>query len=741
MATVSLPIERPRPVRRMIRRLRAMLHLYVLAEGVAAVLLVLGGAFWLALGIDWSYEPSSLVRGVMWCFVMAAVGWFGYRYLLSRVLVSVSDSQLALLLERRYPNLQESLVTTVDATSDEHPEPLSNVALLRRLITTVESSMRGIEILPVFRFFPVAWKTVTAAVVWLLILWFALAQPEAFGFWLERMQLSQQLWPRQVQLSVVGVTEQAGQKVIRVARDDNLELQVEAALTDGHVSPERVEIRYLAPDGRHRKHTMVKVGEALPGRDDGQRFRFTFNDVSEDMSFEVIGGDDRIRDLLIKVVERPQIGKIVLDCIYPRYLDRGPENVPVSGRVEIEEGTYARCRVTCTKELAKLHVYDTNQQLKLPATVSSENLLEAEFELGQIDQDRVLLVSAHDTDGVESRDPYRVVVSVIPDMPPEVTVGLSGIGSAVTAQAIIPIKGKISDEYGLDQIWYESQIGNEPPQRWDVEGIYQRGLRHTRLPALDLALTDSRSGAPLIDAKPGTQLALSVHATDYYDLNDLPRSGRSHRFLLDVVTESKLREILEKRELTLRQRFESIYEKMIATRELLQRVEIDLDENLEPEQIQRARQRDRLRVGGGLQNVAQLSHETLGVAEGFEGIVTELENNRIDTEELTSRLGNNIASPLRAIAEEMLPDLQSSLKLLEASFVDEKPSASLRKKAIVQSDAVIEAMKQVLDRMLELESYNELVALLRTIVAEQKELQKETKQQRRQKLRDILGDD
>jgi len=40
--------------------------------------------------------------------------------------------------------------------------------------------------------------------------------------------------------------------------------------------------------------------------------------------------------------------------------------------------------------------------------------------------------------------------------------------------------------------------------------------------------------------------------------------------------------------------------------------------------------------------------------------------------------------------------------------------------------------------MLELESYNELVELLRGIVAEQKQLEEKTKQQRREKLRRLL---
>ena len=48
-------------------------------------------------------------------------------------------------------------------------------------------------------------------------------------------------------------------------------------------------------------------------------------------------------------------------------------------------------------------------------------------------------------------------------------------------------------------------------------------------------------------------------------------------------------------------------------------------------------------------------------------------------------------------------------------------------------------MKAVLDRMLELESYNELVELLRGIVTDQEELSDETQRQQREKLKDFRG--
>ena len=39
---------------------------------------------------------------------------------------------------------------------------------------------------------------------------------------------------------------------------------------------------------------MIRVGEAVPGRDDFQLFRYEFNDVADDMTLDVVGGDDRV---------------------------------------------------------------------------------------------------------------------------------------------------------------------------------------------------------------------------------------------------------------------------------------------------------------------------------------------------------------------------------------------------------------------------------------------------------------
>jgi hypothetical protein len=113
-------------------------------------------------------------------------------------------------------------------------------------------------------------------------------------------------------------------------------------------------------------------------------------------------------------------------------------------------------------------------------------------------------------------------------------------------------------------------------------------------------------------------------------------------------------------------------------------------------------------------------------------------NNRVDTEELKERLQSGIADPLRKIAGEMLPELVRRLELLQTSLEQSKLEPELRDKAKAQADAVLLAMQKVLDRMIELEDYNQMVELLRDVIKTQEQLRIQTEQRQKQKIRDLL---
>ena len=154
--------------------------------------------------------------------------------------------------------------------------------------------------------------------------------------------------------------------------------------------------------------------------------------------------------------------------------------------------------------------------------------------------------------------------------------------------------------------------------------------------------------------KPGETFYVTVRASDGYNLTNASRAGSSQQFALDVVTVAQLLAQMERRELELRQRFEAIQAKVTDTRNLLSRVDEKAAASSTPEEsaapaeataaepgdqtadtvAERSLSRRRLRVAGAIQNVAQSTHEVVGVAEAFEDMHDQIENNRVDNPDL-----------------------------------------------------------------------------------------------------------
>ena len=96
-----------------LRRLRRRIRVQVLLYGLASLVLLAGLVFWLSLAIDWTFEPPREVRlGVIVAALAAGVAVI-YGLILRRLFVPLSDANLALLLERKFPQFKDGLITAV----------------------------------------------------------------------------------------------------------------------------------------------------------------------------------------------------------------------------------------------------------------------------------------------------------------------------------------------------------------------------------------------------------------------------------------------------------------------------------------------------------------------------------------------------------------------------------------------------------------------------------------------------
>ena len=357
------------------------------------------------------------------------------------------------------------------------------------------------------------------------------------------------------------------------------------------------------------------------------------------------------------------------------------------------------------------------------------------FALGPLVADKTITFSLDDVDGISSRQPVRTVLAVRADGAPQFAASLRGISSAVTPQARLPVEGKVTDDYGIDEIWFEYAVDDDPPGKKSVASprgsVTEVELNHT-LEAGEL------------DLSPGEKLLVTMRAADRYDLGERPNQGASDRWMLDVVTPERLRTMLEAREIVLRQRFETIVEDVRETRDSLQRMDFGsssgADETQDEDSPARRLASRTLRVQRALQSSQKDAHETGAVARAFDDIREELINNRIYTEELRIRIEDQVVTPLERIVNRMFPELDRRLDELESTIDEPAAGPDNRNRAVAQVDLVLQSMLQVLERMVELEDFNEAVELLRSIIGAQEELRERTEQRKKDKLRQLLED-
>ena len=378
-----------------------------------------------------------------------------------------------------------------------------------------------------------------------------------------------------------------------------------------------------------------------------------------------------------------------------------------------------------------------------------------QYPAGGIQDNLTLKLTLSDTDGITGREPMRLGLVPEPDVAPQLAVQFRGIGPAITPDARLPITGTINDDYGVAKTWFQYAV--DPEQQTEV------ATRPITIPEnfpTELELDDALEVRDL-ELKPGQTLVVSIMAADRYNLGANPAEpnvGTSDRWLKDIVTPEQLQALLEARELVLRQRFETIIEKVTETRNRLLKIDFDdpganadngkaTDEGAEPgDEVVKTRspveqlELNTAYVQRALQDSRQYAHETGGVANAFDEISLELTNNRIGIQELIDRLEDGIAAPLHRIADDMFPELERRLEILEGKLSDKELGPERRNLARQQADAILLQMHHVLEKMTELEDFNEALELLRAIIQLQEEIGERAEQRQKDRIRELLED-
>jgi hypothetical protein len=293
-----------------------------------------------------------------------------------------------------------------------------------------------------------------------------------------------------------------------------------------------------------------------------------------------------------------------------------------------------------------------------------------------------------------------------------------------------------------DTLTFEQKIGSEGKLNAEVDFLAERRVNGLKLPADE-----------------GAELSVTVKSADFCTLNgDEPNIGVGDKFILEIVSPNKLLRILERLEVDQRRRLEQIFEEVSDVRGYLQRTKADdspVDKaTVEPGDSEPATQlaigddeeklrRQAMRVLFAQRSTLQIaksSQETLGVAEAFESIRLQLENNRIDSADRKERLEIRIVAPLREVVDKPMKQLSTTIKKLESTLsqidaglgdeTTEVQALAQTQQAMDETDTVLSGIDEVLSVLVKYETQNELLDLVRQLIEEQKAIMEQTKKKR-----------
>jgi hypothetical protein len=738
-------------------------------DSLLAIAAVLLGAFWIGLAIDFlpvqvgGTEMPRSARCVLLGLVLLTVVILLGTLLISRLRRPLPDDSLALVVERHHPQLAGRLVTAVQLSQPGRTGDSHDPALLSKVHEQASAVVDQVDPNRVFRWQPLVRKGVIVCPLIILTVGMAVASPEAFARAAKRLSLwSDEPWPRRAHLEMVGIelprvtaSEDEAvqperlffeQQTIRLPRGSNPQLRIRAEADESTV-PTVCTMYYTTEDGLRGQSNLRRVGRVQDGYQAFVLDGPPLTGLSHSLQFTIRGLDDRLSDYSIEAVTPPALVGMEVRVRYPDYL-REPGAGAFDFETEYQSGLRLREGSSITLEarstlplgniLASLTT-DVGQQT-LDAFQYSEDATKVSIQLNDLRNATTARFVPVSQDQISAQAPFRYFLGVILDEPPDVELKLKGIGTAVTPIAVLPMSIAATDDYAIRtstiSLAPSGEEGHAPLTTLSPQ-LDRQGQGKVQLDLRELAAT-----ATLPELKPGEAITVFAEAQDGYDLG-APHIARSELFRLQIVAPEQLLALLERRELAMRGRLEQTIDETRSLKESLELFgragfETSEPETGNPEDKLRVEQIRRLRVQQSGLQVNKTAEELSGIAASLDDLLEEMINNRVDSVDRRERIGTGVRDPLRAIVAGPLQQLRGQIGQIDEVITRPKEARTRTATAIKTADEVLLGLTAILEKMLDLESFNEILDMVREMIEDQNQLLDDTKTQQKKRVLDLF---
>ena len=700
VAPAAAPVRWPR--QDLFRRLRARARIGIWIEGAA----LLAAAFAVFVSTSYAIDRWLHLEKVFRGAAIAGFVWLSLR-IASRALraplaVQLDDDELALAVERRQPGLLQSLISAVEFDRDLERRATrgQSESMMRRVLESTVDRLGSLDVIEALDRRRVTRFAALFGVAAAALVGFGLWLPDA-ALWAKRnLLLIDQPWPRATTLAFDGVDAET---TLRIAEREDLTLRVRAA----GLVPDEVELIARFAGGERLRRRMDRSGEAS--------FTTTLSTMLEDVEVQARGGDGETMPLRVQIVPRPQLGGLRVTLVLPRYIAAEPRELSeLGGLLRIPEGSELIVSATSDKPLRDATIVLDDGQ-RVPATIAADGRsLTVRFVPQRSGSARL---DASDVDDLGPALPPVLQLELAADAPPELDFVTEGIGSMVTANARIPGRLTIRDDFGVDRVEALARTMAAEGDEADAQAEPEFGaalvdwtdpLRAGTTEQVLELVYDLAKGAVDADpdslrnpVHPGQLLSLRFEATDR---RPSPQTGSSEVRTLRVVTREKLMQELRRRQSEQRRELERVLVELVGDR-------AELGEILSPAGGAAEAPEARLRIETLARRQLARGDTVDAIAGRYRDLLDEFENNRLLEPNVVRSFEVAVSAPLRRAAKEVFP-----ASSLAASSFAESGSEDARAEAVALYDALIATIRRVLAQMADSETLAAIVEDLRIVI-------------------------
>ncbi len=490
--------------------LRRLIWGHVACRGLALMVVSLVAGVFLSFVIDRTLDMDRAQRGVIVAAVLAGVGYVLWRFLVRPLVAPIDVENMALVLERCYPQLQDRLISTLEFSVADVASTGASEALIGKVAEQADALNRGLKVTSAVGVWGSWTRVGIAAGAVVILLAFSAVRAEEMARWFRRNILFEDVaYPRRTHLT--DVRADPGLKIARggtitmtVVADPNRVVPSEVVFHKefqglgrqtqvAHPNVRATLVEYLCGQGQPRASARQKVedlaaqlqggleapGELSPaamrlirdriGSDVARRLRrpnvfvTQFEDIIEPFEFRVTGNDDTSEWFQVVVVDPPELVRLAFRVSFPGYMNRpatamsaeqGALSVPPGSRISL--AGQANKPLLSGQMLLENELVGSLTVIPLPVADAPGDAelpygVKGVLELPQRMQQSSLTLRIQLTDTSRITNPRGsvTVLRIERDQPPLVHLARKGVRGDISARAMIPFLIQVRDDHGI----------------------------------------------------------------------------------------------------------------------------------------------------------------------------------------------------------------------------------------------------------------------------------------------------